>query len=126
MKRNRLLSIEAARVSAARLPNYAGLISAIFLSVPPTTARTALAQWSLFGDSHAVSPSGQLFGPQVFGDRIMIVLEANSHPWRLPDSASKVRNIRGYLVTARLSPDPGTKDAAQVVGPLYTIDSTIS
>ena len=108
-------------------------LSAIRLSLICTLATTIvaapaslLAQWSLFPSAHYVDDNGQFGGPQIIGDRVAVVLEARSQLSRLPDAPAREVNIRGYLVTARLTDTQLTNSTREVIGPLYKVDGPMS
>jgi hypothetical protein len=86
----------------------------------------ASAQWTLFPATHSIGLSSQFYAPSLSGDRLVLVLEARSHPWRLPDQAATDTNVRGYLVLARLREGKDPDSTRQVVGPLYTIHGPVS
>ncbi len=62
--------------------------------------------------------------PVVIGDHILVLVEASTLPWKMPDSAAQSNNIRGYLLNVLLTKDANKKP--QVIGPLWSLEGPIS
>ena len=82
--------------------------------------------FSMFDATHDVQMNGQCYGVFVFGDQVFMVMDAVSHPFRLPDQHSEDTNIRSYLVTARLTDAKDINANRAVVGPLFTFKGSMS
>ena len=83
----------------------------------------ALAEDSLFGifsSSYTIKQAEPWDSNSiVVGDRVFILLETSTRPFRLPDQHASVKDIRGYLVTAELTTPDKINATRTVIGPIY-------